>query len=411
YLLLDQHLLEALKENPDSFKAIEKDRLTFLLPEGWTTGISPFSQASLQQLESKVKSVLLQAKAMQAEKPSLSWEESVSKALNQPLLEALKHIHPSLPRKVMIFQNPNTINPKNPKGFSAFEIVERLKPQQASPRHLQRILENLSPEPIVQQAALEILIRSGEVYSPRRVGVALTQIHQKMLAYAQAKQIPPDNIYFVIPQLYKSYSILAHQYQLINQVSPKQFIVVDNFKDDDAPLKALLAKDSQTSKLFVLIDDLAGSGSSLKGFVNTSSAAFLKGYPQNHLYIAPIVSTQTAFEDHFNPTLPHWDCPPSRNNGKVHYEPHTYIEGFSSMAYYQSLTPEEKRLFDAIFQYNGFRDAMTHIVFPWMGTDTNTLFWSTFMVSPHTLNGKGDAPLKTKDWSPIHPNHIPPKAV
>jgi hypothetical protein len=411
YLLLDEHLLEALKESPYSLNAIEKDRLNFLLPEGWTTGISPFSQASLQQLETKVKTVLLQAKALQEEKPSLTWVESVSNALNQPLLKALKDIDPSLVGKVQLIQNPKALKHEHQKGFSAFEIADRLKPQQVSPRDLQRILENLSPEPIVQQAALEILIRSGEVYSPRRVGVALTQIHQNMMAYAQAKQIPPENIYFVIPQLYKSYSILAHQYQLLNHVSPKQFIVVDNLKEDDAPLKALLAKDSNAPKLFVLIDDLAGSGSSLKGFVNTNSAAFLKGFPQNHLYVAPVVSTQMAFEDHFNPPTPLWDCPPSRNSGKVHYEPHTYIEGFSSMAYYQSLTREEKRLFDAIFQTNGFRDAMTHIVFPWMGTDTNTLFWSTFMVRPHTLNGKGDAPLKTKDWSPIHPNHIPPKVV
>ncbi|MBY0403419.1 MAG: hypothetical protein K2X66_05940, partial [Cyanobacteria bacterium] len=337
---------------------------------------------------------------------------AISQALNKPLIDGLKALHPEFANRVRILQNLDFLSSQKglqPKVPTPFDIAQRLKPQRISPYQLQQVLHTISNNPIFQQAALELMIRGGEIYSPRRVGMALEAIHQNIQEYAHQEKIHPQHIFYLLPTRAKSFTILAHQYQGIHQIPSKQFLVADETVGSSQALEKLMAQDPHQPKLFVVLDDLAGSGASYKIYMNREGKTLLEGHPNHTLYLCPVVSTQKALSNYFSPPKPTWDSNQGDSNGKVIFSPHAMIDGFTDTAYYQSLTPEEQKVFQALIQDEGFEKAMTQIVFPWMGTDTNNRFWAKFMVNPHTLNGKGNRPQAQANlWKRIEEeDHIP----
>jgi hypothetical protein len=400
YLLFDENVFNFISQYPDIIQLLKEKKVQFVLPEGWSMGISPLAQGSLESLEHRLEKVISQAqplyeKQCQQAKRNIknkidlnklppSWQHAVSDVLNQDIRRQLSKRSRQLGEQIVILQNTPWLEACE-ISISPYAIARRLKPQQITPRYIEKILQKTSRDPIVQQAVLELLVRAGEIYSPRRVGLALQEIHQNVMAFAKEHQITPENIYLVIPERFKSYGLIAHQYQQLNDFPAEKILFTMGKIHHTQQIIRILGQDPKIPKLFVLLDDLAGSGKSMSGFLRTEAKRFLENRPKHLFYLCPVVSTRKARNRILKDPVSLKKIDP-----QIHFAPHHRITHFRETAYYDKLSSAEKDLFNAIIQNEGFGAAMTNIVFPWMGTDTNTQFWATFMVRPFTLNGKGN---------------------
>ncbi|MBY0402998.1 MAG: hypothetical protein K2X66_03810, partial [Cyanobacteria bacterium] len=415
YLLIDDNVLNFISQYPDIIQLLKEKKVQFVLPEGWSKGISPLAQGSLESLEHRLEKVISQAQPLyekqchQAKRnnknkidlnePAPSWQQAVSDVLNQDIRRQLTKLNRQLGQQIIILQNTPWLEACE-KSIGSQAIALRLKPQHITPRYIENIIQKTSRDPIVQQAVLELLVRSGEIYSPRRVGLALQETHEDIMAFAKDHKITPENIYLVIPERFKSYGLIAHQYQQLNDFPADQILFTMGNIHHTQQIMRILEQDPKIPKLFVLLDDLAASGKSLAGFLRTEANRFLENRPKHRFYVCPVVSTRKAKNKILQDS-----GSTKRRRSQIHFAPQHKITRFRETAFYRKLSRPEKDLFNAIFQDEGYDGTMTNIVFPWMGTDTNTQFWATFMIHPFTLNGKGNKRQSIASaWKQIEPD-------
>jgi hypothetical protein len=399
-LLLDETVLHHLQRHPEWVEKIRKSPIQLVVTPGMMEGISPFNQGDegehLEHLAQKMKGIVMEVMKMMASvqnKSSIASYQAIETVLKNRCLDKLSHLHPSLREKIRFIlpsqPSSKTLNPE--------EILKQLNPPFVSASEIQDILNQICPATLPQQAALEFLSRSGEVFSPRRVGKALVQIHQGVLDYATSHGISVENIVFINPNNQKSYCLMNHMYQALNHVSPSQFITLEHGHPDWMNLRK---NTEDAPHLLVVLDDLAGTGASLNSALHEIDGAVCQ--ENTHLYLAPIISTDAAFESYF--TLKAQQKAQSRLELK--YRPHRIIQPFHLTDYFNQLTLTEKSLFNAILQKRGHYQANTSVVFPWMGSDTNNDFWGRFFVSPHTLNGNGNK-RPAHNWVPLSLEDLP----
>ncbi|MBY0404819.1 MAG: hypothetical protein K2X66_13040, partial [Cyanobacteria bacterium] len=467
-LLLDEPLILELASNPELRRFVKKNHIHLFVPEGWMEGVNPFTQSSLEDMAGRLSVIYRRAKAIEEryQKMSeldpailpLSWREAVSAALRAPFQQWIGNLDPELQNNLKFLKNTALPSPvvsqftQTPaityqSGDVALEmslddaICDNLKPQLILPQAIEDALHEVSRDPLVQQAALEVLSQAGEIYSPRRTALALKAMHQKILAFAKDKNISEDKIYYVLPRNRGSFCVVNQMYRMINGIPSERFLVCPDLQSEDRTdvehheekwiqfcemlsdsshqyresegsvgrwllahakkgildaFKLTHHKDDSKvhfskKNMVVVLDDLAGSGHTLG---NVFWYQLSRTVSENAwIYLAPIVSTRTALD------TGHIKKYQASYPGLV-YEPHHWIDTFPSTAFYKALTPAEKTLFEAIFQDKGYAGVNTNIVFPWMGTDTNNRFWGRFFVSPHTLNGFGNKHVG-KAWKEI----------
>ncbi|MBY0405461.1 MAG: hypothetical protein K2X66_16285, partial [Cyanobacteria bacterium] len=347
----------------------------------------------LEHLAKKMKDIVMEGMASVQNKSSFHAYKAIETVLKNRCLGKLSRLDPSLREKIR-FIFPSPLSPKN---LIPEEILKQLNPPSLTASEIQDILNQICPATLPQQAALEFLIRSGEVFSPRRTGKALVQIHQGVLDYATSHGIHAENIVFINPNNQKSYCLINHMYQVINHVSPSQFIALEHGQ----PAWMKLRKNTENAPhLLVVLDDLAGTGASLNGVLHEIDGAVCQ--ENTHLYLAPIISTDAAFESYFSLKAKQ----KTQSRLELKYRPHRIIQPFHLTDYFNQLTLTEKSLFNAILQKRGHYQANTSVVFPWMGSDTNNDFWGRFFVSPHTLNGNGNK-RPAHNWVPLSLEDLP----
>lgn len=389
-LLLDNAVLHRMKTDPAFLKLIQDNKIRLIVPEGWNTGVNPFNQAGLSSIEGNLTPALSRVRANLQKAPG-QVHQAVSEALLEPTLAELRTISPHLEAQVKVIRNKNvSLTQKAP---AAAEIAEQLRAPGFSEAEVQAVLSKVSSEPVVQQATLELLMRGAEVYSPRRVGLEMQSLHQSILQKAQQLGHSAQDIYYVVANPEKSYTIVNAMYRNVNGIPPNRFISMSD-------VSALGSK----PKMVVILDDLAGSGDSLKSMYSSMKTHLGAG---DHVVISPVISTRMAQQNVFAPAM--------AADSRLTYLPGRVVTAFHETSYFQNLSAPEKALFTAIFQDKGYGSANTMSVFPWMGTDTNNLFFGRFFVPKYLFNGNGNkvtgshwtAPqlsLLPPEWlTPVHP--------
>ncbi|MBY0405460.1 MAG: hypothetical protein K2X66_16280, partial [Cyanobacteria bacterium] len=362
-LLVDSIALKQLKKDPDLQRSVLTKECRLIAPEGWQTGITPFNQISIPAMVEKLKKVITLAEKIQREDESgrgfqetspaggiraiqcdssspasdssLSWPQAVKEALHQPVYKALQEINPGLISKLEFL--PGTSNPPtltSPEEKCHF-IAQQLSPPEMTPAMIQRVLEETSPEPTIQQAALEILDRFGEVFTPRRINQGVLKRHQFIQQYAQSLGVKPQNIFFVLPDLDSSFTVMASIYQQLTGVPASQFIDIK-----DSPI---FPSRLQTEEhLFVALDDLVATGDTYMDVIRKLKDPIQN--PKSHLLLTSIASTRDAA-----PYLKETSISFSPAN-PIEFAPDHWVETFSQTPYIANLTPIEKTLFQAITQ-------------------------------------------------------------
>ncbi|MBY0404821.1 MAG: hypothetical protein K2X66_13050 [Cyanobacteria bacterium] len=397
--LLTEELLHFLENTPgkaaDLLKHIKKEGGKILLPAGWHGTLNPLNQGSETHLYSQLKTLVEQVNQRMAQKSlsgvtsPLTLPEAFKLVTTEPLWNRLKALSQELGNEVIVFESPLQAKGALDQKFGDLkEIAKRLSPQHMSEAQIQDVLKKVSPEPAVQQTALEMLIRSGEVHSPRSVGIALSEIHQKALARAKDLGVAPEHIYLFTHEINGSYNVVNAIYRRLNGIPLNRVL------HTESEIVALKAKYPAEKKIFIILDDLAGSGSSLENAA--SSLKYKINTTTDRILIAPIASTQKA-KTRLEAAFP--------ANSSVYFDPHHYHQPIQETQYYQQLSSAEKTLFKSIFQSEGYSSTNSSIVFPWMGTDTNNQFWAKFFVDPHLLNGKGNS--ATSSFSTVSSSQVP----
>lgn len=136
----------------------------------------------------------------------------------------------------------------------------------------------------VKSDVIQHLDNALMVFTPESIAKNLSEIHKNIIDFNKAQGKQKEDILYILPSEKKSYNLITHQYQLVNDIPQNK---ISDFIDLN-----LMSKDSQ-NKTFVILDDNTISGESL-----TESLMDLYKYKSslekhnNNIIIAPIFSTE-----------------------------------------------------------------------------------------------------------------------
>lgn len=171
-------------------------------------------------------------------------------------------------------------------------IYNQMRPEQMSKKELNATIDATLFDRISEQDkrcdvksdVIQHLDNALMVFTPESIAKNLSEIHKNIIDFNKAQGKQKEDILYILPTEKKSYNLITHQYQLVNDIPQNR---ISDFIDLN-----LRSKDSQ-NKTFVILDDNTISGESL-----TESLIDLYKYKSslekhnNNIIIAPIFSTE-----------------------------------------------------------------------------------------------------------------------
>jgi len=394
-IVVDQHVLHLLEQDKELFEKLAKGSYYLVVPRGWEAGANLFSLHDPDLIGQKLQTICNQVKAN--EQSGMSRNDAIQYTLELPVRQKLialfkKHCGESFKQrkdsgqltdegmleqlmgKKLFFFNSGRFKP-----LSAPSEVELLKLFKRDPRlkkkHIEALMKKLPPDQ--QQPFLELLGQGLQAFSPRRMSIELRKLHQNILAQAEEKGIPTDQIYFYIPEdprskvSLKSHTLVTNQYCVVNNIPPRQ--VITNY--EQLP--------SEGNRMLVVLDDFSGSGHSLAAVATRiqEAEALKENGSQLHVVIAPNVAsnkTMSLLQEGGPFNMPRlagkkWQSVKEeyRPQPTITITPGSISPNLRTTHYYQFLPPEQKRHFDDLMGRNGYADCSTFTGFWWMSPTNN----------------------------------------
>lgn len=181
---------------------------------------------------------------------------------------------------------------KNEQEPTIENIYNQMRPEQMSKKELNATIDATLFDRISEQDkrcdvksdVIQHLDNALMVFTPESIAKNLSEIHKNIIDFNKAQGKQKEDILYILPTEKKSYNLITHQYQLVNDIPQNR---ISDFIDLN-----LRSKDSQ-NKTFVILDDNTISGESL-----TESLMDLYKYKSslekhnNNIIIAPIFSTE-----------------------------------------------------------------------------------------------------------------------
>lgn len=358
--LLDDNIISRIKDNPELKKHIQETDFKLYYPEGWDDGITTLNLTTIEDIKSRTDNLFKMVKNYESQ--GLNEDEAISKALRTHAESQLESL--GLQDKLEVLSNGNL---KTSETATASDVAKQLESKKMTTQELEESLR----DNYTRDAALDILYNDARIVSMRELGLIAKKTNSEILNIAKEKGIPEDKIYYIIPQLDKSYGFIASQYQQVNKIPEKQFI--NTFSN--------IPKD-ETNALFVVLDDYAGSGQSLDEALQS-----LRKVYKGEVVIAPSVATQNAM---------------MRLNRIAKADGNTSIvNGEKLNSYFNS---NEYNKIRSKFAYNaligkGGWGAQADIVFPYMSPDNNIPYFADNIAKHYTLNAAGVRPAQVQSSS------------
>ncbi len=212
--------------------------------------------------------------------------------------------------------------------------------------------------PLGQRYARELLARQGEVLSPRRFGLDLADHHAHIMSLAAARNVKPEDVYFVLPERMKSYGLIAMAHRIVTDTPIENYI---NAHELSTRVGAL-----GPNAMVVVLDDVAGSGSSQRGAVRDIEATSFPG----HIVASPLLTTQRARNV--------FEAPGGlmSTRPRLAFEPRGPTQALRESAFYLGLSPHQQLELEQVIQDMGFDDNGLSMAFPYMSPDNNNAFFA-----------------------------------
>lgn len=388
-VLLDKITLERLKTDPKFLEKVKtNNNISLVYPEGFINGINPFNQH--EDIHPKIVKVLETLDKF----PS---DDAIFNAINKPIMDELENL--GLKHKVTVFQHPkdNSEVLAEQKAYmqmdERFITKQRLKPQMACPLIVRKIAKQMESPSIKidelnkelrkifdepdssgikrsKQHYLEVLAHSIEVLSTKKLSIKLKKLNKIIMQQIEKEGIKPEDVYYYVPKPHKSYSLIAMQYQRVNNIPVDHFIV------GEIGSLTNIEKIPKNCKKIVIVDDIAASGSSLID-LNKDIKIYNRYKPNNPLNVlmAPLLCSQEAekiFAEY-----------------KVPYVCQKKISPFNHSQYYGQTTFDNADKFKASIGNSGLTSAHYNIAFPYMAPDNNSKTFALFLAKYFTFNQHG----------------------
>ena len=262
-VFLDKNKIEQIKNCNDSLKELKHNNyknIKFFVLSGFEDGINFLNRN--KNLEETTRELLAQ------------------KDIDEKILKETK----ALGIEPIIIKNEQEPTIKN--------IYNQMRPEQMSKKELNAAIDATLFDRISEQDkrcdvksdVIQHLDNALMVFTPESIAKNLSEIHKNIIDFNKAQGKQKEDILYILPSEKKSYNLITHQYQLVNDIPQNK---ISNFIDLN-----LMSKDSQ-NKTFVILDDNTISGESL-----TESLMDLYKYKSslekhnNNIIIAPIFSTE-----------------------------------------------------------------------------------------------------------------------
>lgn len=188
---------------------------------------------------------------------------------------------------------------KNEQEPTIENIYNQMRPEQMSKEELNATIDAnlyerfLKPDKRcdAKSTIIQHLDNALNVYTPESISKSLKDMHKLIVDFNSSKGKSEDDIMYIIPLRKKSYNMITHQYQLINDIPQKQIFDLIN-------IKTKIGTNELKNKTFVILDDSTISGESLETRLtrlydkNTNNL----DKQNNNIIIAPIFSTNEGKE-------------------------------------------------------------------------------------------------------------------
>lgn len=262
-VFLDKNKIEQIKNCNDSLKELKYNNyknIKFFVLSGFEDGINFLNRN--KNLEETTRKLLTQ------------------KDIDEKILKETK----ALGIEPIIIRNEQEPTIEN--------IYNQMRPEQMSKKELNATIDATLFDRISEQDkrcdvksdVIQHLDNALMVFTPESIAKNLSEIHKNIIDFNKAQGKQKEDILYILPTEKKSYNLITHQYQLVNDIPQNR---ISDFIDLN-----LRSKDSQ-NKTFVILDDNTISGESL-----TESLIDLYKYKSslekhnNNIIIAPIFSTE-----------------------------------------------------------------------------------------------------------------------
>ena len=395
-ILVDQHVLHLLEQDEALFNTLINGTYCLVVPRGWEAGANLFSLHNPTLIGQKLQAICDQVK--EDEENGMSRDNAIQHALELPVRQKLidlykmhcgprfkiqkdsnhltdeKTLDQLMGPKRLYFFNSNRFKPvNNPSDTELLRLFKR--DPRLKKKHIEALMKKLPPDQ--RQPFLELLGQGLQAFSPRRMSIELHKLHQNILAQAEEKGIPSDQIYFYIPEdprskvSLKSHTLVSNQYCVVNNIPPRQ--VITNYRQLPPEGKRML----------VVLDDFSGSGHSLAAVATRiqEAEALKENGSQLHVVISPNVAsnkTMTLLQAGGPFNMPRlagkkWQSIQEeyRPQPTITITPGSISPNLRTTHYYQFLPPEQKRHFDDLMGRNGYADCSTFTGFWWMSPTNN----------------------------------------
>ena len=335
-VVLDKEKIEQLEQvkqsQPEEYqKIINSKNLKFFYISGWETGIPVIDRT--KKIEEKTVELL-----------------NLSKTKNIPLEQAIDF--PYLDRIKELGIKPILI--KNQNIASEFTVYNQMRPEKINTKNnLYNLIEantlsrfkdaTQSRKALVNHVTAKNLDRTLSVYTPEKMSKELKDLYDVISDIANREN---REVIYVVPNGFiKSFDLLNYSYKKINNISPKNFILIDEIKQ----FYKSHPERNKDNTLFVFLDDCSLSGNSVVEILSKNSLNLATKTP---LLFATLKTSELA--------LNNMNC--SRHLNQI-----TYMDKVPSQ--HCPIDELEKIIGHTMYSSDTFS-----LVFPYMAPDNNSEF-------------------------------------
>ncbi|HRC58247.1 MAG TPA: hypothetical protein PKU97_20125 [Kofleriaceae bacterium] len=364
-VVLDAVVLHKLQREPAFAQTLRDSRCVLLEARGMTSGINLFNSASPEVIARRTTAIMERARALAAERKT-SFEEGVDLALEQESRAALQAHAPELAQQLRV------VDAATHPALSNADLARQLNGDAGmTAQELEGVLEPFPPEH--RALARELLAQQAEIYSPRRLAAELEQQHTTLMAQAPGMGVPPERVYFYIPQTGKSYGMLAMAHREATGTPVERYI------NGPAELKA---RNLDKDNLLIVFDDVAGSGQSLEdSLIDIRDSGYL-----GKAILSPIISTKAA-SNLFTNTL--------AGHPETTFTPGRTAHGLAESFFAKGLTHDNKRDLGKVLHDGGYAQNALSVAFPYMAPDNNNAFFGD-LIAEFFITNKNRLASKAK---------------
>jgi hypothetical protein len=357
-VLLDERILHKMEIDPHFARSVAEQRCSLINPRGYTTGFNPWNTISLEEMGQKTARILIDAKKVaDSSGPGVEFAGAIRTALDNPLMDRLARIEArhQIPDGGLarLVQNMGYDH----GGTSDRALASRFNDNRGLSGWRLGLSLFWLPSGY-KQLALELLAQQAQVFSPRSLSTLARKQEEQINRLADKKGIPRENIYYWLPSPSKSFGMVAMIYSSVNGLGKDKILTPGDPRVSKLPKNSML----------VVLDDIAGGGSTLQGAADTIRR---NRESQYEIVIAPLASTYASLKLFKNlcskdPTL--------------NFLPARVIPEYNHTRLHNGL---DQHSADAMLKLlNGTGLTGTGVSFPYMSPDNNTTFFAA-MIARH----------------------------